>query len=348
MQTMEEKIRQTHQTAQQGNPIPREDILALLAIDPDSREAMLLREAAHQLSLEITGGKARIWASIGVDFQPCEMNCRFCAFGKDWCQDQSAYTWSQEEILAFARHFVAGGARWITLRTTEDYGFDRLCQLAQCIKAAVPGSYGLVANTGNCSAAKAKELFNSGFEIIYHSIRLGEGVDTPFAVTQRRSSLTRIQQSPLDLAFLVEPIGPEHGNEAIADILEIALEHEAALSGAMARIPVPGTPLGELGQLSDTRLAQIIAIVRLAAGFRAPNICVHPASKLAVHAGANVVVVDIGATPRDKENLFREWHGFDLPTARAWLTEAGYQIDTGDKIDLPAASLPVAEGCSQA
>lgn len=164
----------------------------------------------------------------------------------------------------------------------------------------------------------------AGFEVLYHSVRLREGKDTPFAIDERCNTLKKTQKSNLDLAYLVEPIGVEHTNEEIADVFLTAMKYNAKLSGAMARIPVPNTPLYKYGQLDERRLAQIVAVTRLAAGYRAPDICVHPPSQLAMKWGANVAVVDIGAVPRHQENLENEWNGYDVKALNDMFVKAGY------------------------
>jgi len=103
------------------------------------------------------------------------------------------------------------------------------------------------------------------------------------------------------------------------------MEYGASLTGAMARVPVPGTPLGHIPAVSERRLAQVAAVTRLAAGRNAPDICIHPASQLALEWGANVVVVEAGAIPRDTGNSKKEWNSFDLKTAADWFRQAGYK-----------------------
>lgn len=322
-------IRQTIQKAEAmalaGEALSTETIIRLLEIDPNSEEAELLGAAARQVAAKVTGNKAGIWASIGVDYVPCPMNCRFCSFGEAWGTAEDAYTLTDDEVVSQAKSFIESGADWITLRTTEHYEFSNLIKLARRIHAEIPGNYKLVANTGEMNEFRTDELKKGGFSILYHAIRLREGSDTPFSIAERRKTLEKIRGSELDLAFLVEPVGVEHTNREIADVFEMAMEADARIFGAMARIPVKGTPLYELGLLDERRLAQIVAVTRLAAGFRAPDICVHPASKTALKWGANVVVVDIGAVPRAVGVSPTEWNGFDIPTAKTWFKEAGYQ-----------------------
>ena len=130
----------------------------------------------------------------------------------------------------------------------------------------------------------------------------------------------------MKLAHLVEPVGVEHTAEEIADCLLQALAHGASLTGAMARVPVPGTPLAVHGPLPKRELAKIIAVTRVVAGPNATDICVHPSCREGVLAGANTVVVEMGAVPREMEEVRSEWRAFTLSEAKALLASAGYDL----------------------
>ena len=70
----------------------------------------------------------------------------------------------------------------------------------------------------------------------------------------------------------------------------------------------------------------MIAVTRLVAGPRATDICVHPPIRAGMMAGANTVVVETGAVPREMEEVRSEWRAFTLPEAKALLAEAGYDL----------------------
>ena len=326
---METVIEQAKESTLAGCLLERKMILELLAIDPESAMAERLGRAAREVAEQVAGNAGRVWASIGVDYASCPVNCRFCSFGEKWGLVQDARYWNEEQIIKTAKLFLHGGARWITLRTTEYYSTEALARLARRVRDAVPGRYGIVANTGELDAKTSDTLLNATIGIAYHSLRLREGVDTGIRTASRLQTLASIQTSPLELAYLVEPIGEEHTNEEIADVLLTAMKYGASLTGAMARVPVAGTPLGELPIVSERRLAQITAVTRLVAGRQAPNICSHPASKLAMEWGANVVVVEAGAIPREAVHCGMAWRGFDMEQATLWLQQAGYILERG-------------------
>ena len=322
-----EIIQETKIKTLKGEKIDKDTIVKLLEIDPESTEAEALGKAAYEVAQEITKGKAYLWGAMGVDYKPCEMNCDFCSLGEAWGLVKETKEFSEDEMIEEVRSYVQDGTRWIVLRTTEFYSLDELAKLINKVRKEVPGEYQIGLNVGEFGDEKALKLHEMGVNFIYHSLRLREGKDTRFNPQDRLNTLSAIKNSPLDLVFLVEPIGIEHTNEEIADICLLAIEHNAIVSGAMARIPVEGTPLGKYPQISEKRLAQIIAVTRLAGGYKVPDICVHPASELAIQYGANVAVVETGSVPRDSCACFKDkWHEFDANLARVWFEKNGYKL----------------------
>ncbi len=306
-----------------------EDIIHLLSVSPSSAEAAFLGRRARDMAHAVADNKGRVWSAVGVDCQPCRMNCEFCAFGEKWGLVARPYEWPCAQIIHAARKFVAQGASWVTLRTTEFYSLPKLLELVRELRREVSGSYGVVVNTGEFGPEQARAMQAAGLGVVYHSLRLGEGKTTCFKVEERLATLAAVRDSGLALAHLVEPVGPEHSNEELAHVLLTALAHGAALCGVMARVNVPGTPCGDAAraELSPLRLAQIAAVTRLAGGVQTPHICVHPPTPEALAWGANVLVVESGAVPRADQESPEEWRGFTVQDALGMLLEAGYAPD---------------------
>lgn len=326
-------IKRSKKSALSGEILDRESIISLLKIDPDSEEGEKLGQAAREVASVVCRDRAYLWAAIGLDYRPCPMNCHYCSLGERWgiVKDESEF--SEDEVIGMIRKYVNEGVRWIVLRTTQFYSLDRLIRLARKIREVVPGQYELGANVGEFDEITAGKMVEGGLEFIYHTLRLREGLDTKFNPKDRLATLEAVKNSPLKLVSLVEPIGAEHTNEEIADSFLTAMEYKAAVTGGMARVPVKGTPLGGVPALPQERLAQIVAVTRLAAGFNAPDICVHQASELAIKWGANVAVVETGAIPRDTCCSSKdEWKGFDPDTAKKWFSSRGYQVFSREEV----------------
>ena len=310
-----------------GGSATRAEIIRLLAVSPGSREAALLVRKARGMAAALTGNHGRIWSAIGIDNRPCPMNCAFCSFGEKWGLVGESSEWSDKEVVEAARVFVEAGASWFVLRTTQFYDFARLTALAATIRAKVSGAYDLVVNTGEFGPDGAQKLLDAGVSCVYHTLRLGEGKTTCFKPEERLATLAAIRDSNLKLVYLVEPLGPEHSNEEIADRLLTAYQNRATLCGVMARVNVPGTPFERHGTVSEERKACVTAVSRVCGGRATPDICVHPPSRQALAAGANVVIVECGSIPRSNRTEHKAaWNGFGLSEAKALLTEAGYAI----------------------
>lgn len=326
-------IAYAEQHAKKGNMLTKEQLIQLLSIQPDSAAYQELGAAARRTAQALTNGRAYLWGAIGVDFAPCAMNCDFCSLGEKWGLTDHTRTYNEEETIRQVREYAEQGVRWIVLRTTEFYSQQQLGDMVRSIRSNVPGNYELGLNIGEFDLQTANWLASCGVNFIYHSLRLGEGRDTRFSPQTRIDTLRAVQASPLQLVFLVEPVGMEHTNEEIASICMLAADCGAIVSGTMARIPVPGTPLGDKPQIEDARMAQIIACIRLACGSRIPDICIHPGTQLAMEWGANVTVIETGSIPRDSCCCSGgKWRQFDAPYAKALFETAGYQVcQTADK-----------------
>ena len=319
-------VEEARVAALNGIALSREQIIKLLEIPLNSEEDKLLREAAYEVAIKKCEGKAYIWSAIGADYAPCVMNCKFCSFGERWNIVKNTIHYTVEEIIEKAKYFVENGARYIVLRTTEFYDINKLLDIVLILKKEIKRDFEIIFNTGELNMTISNLMYESGVSGVYHACRLREGIDTPFDPWDRKNTMNNIKRTNLKLISLVEPIGIEHTNEEIADNFLEILKYEAEISGAMARIPIPGTPLGDIKRISDSRIAQIIAVLRLSGGNIVNDICVHPVSLEALKSGANIMVVETGAIPRDINYEKDNWNGVDMNRANDLLKEAGYII----------------------
>lgn len=319
-------IEKAKEKALNGEVLSRKEIIELLSIELGSEEDKELRRVAREVSQIKTNNTAYIWSAIGADFISCPMNCKFCSFGEEWGIIKDKVRYSAKQIIEKAKYFIENGARFIVLRTTEFYSVPKLLEIVKKMKKEIPGDYEVILNTGELDMTISNLIYEEGISGIYHACRIREGIDTPFEVSVRKNTMNNVKRSKLNLISLVEPVAPEHTNEEIADNFLNIVDCEATISGAMARIPVKGTPFGEAEMISESRLAQIIAVLRLAGGNVVKDICVHPVSLEALNSGANVMVVETGAVPRDDKLEESNWNNIDMVKAHELLESAGYTV----------------------
>ena len=313
---MYHKIDDAFKKALEGVKLSRPEIIDLLKIDTFSDDCTYLRKKANEASHILTGSKAYMWGAIGLDYASCSADCKFCSFGASWGLIEKEKIYSLSDVIQKVKEYVDNNVHFIVLRTTQYYSLETIARYVRTIREEVQGDYEIIINVGEFDVEMANRLHENGVNGVYHAIRLREGIDTHFDIEERMSTLSAVNQSPLNLIHLVEPVGPEHSYEEIADRFLCSLEYGVYISGIMARIPVKGTPLGDSPRLSDEEIAKMIAVLRLSGGATVKNICVHPASELAVQSGANVVVIETGAIPRDQGLSSGKWMNFDYHNAK--------------------------------
>jgi len=57
--------------------LEREEVISLLAVDASGDAVEPIYLAGRAAARRFSQNKAHIWAAIGVDYQPCPMNCLF-------------------------------------------------------------------------------------------------------------------------------------------------------------------------------------------------------------------------------------------------------------------------------
>lgn len=310
----------------EGVSLSREDIVYLLDLPCDSNEVKRLGEYARKISKEYGENKGKVWGAIGLDYSNCKMNCSFCSLGEKWNQIDEKYELTDDEILKISNRYIESGVDFFVIRTTEFYDFEKLKEHIKKLKKILPKETLFIVNTGDENSRRAEELNKVGADIIYQAIRLREGVDTNFDLSQREETIKIINNSSCALSQYLEPIGPEHSSEEIADRIIGIIEENTKISGVMKRVSVENTPKFKFGDLSDDRVAQITAILRICLKDKVKDIVIHPYSKKAVDYGANVLVVDIGAIPRSSNVELEEWDLMTVDKAKKLLKESDYDV----------------------
>jgi len=270
-----------------------------------------------------------VWAAIGIDSAPCPMGCAFCSHAARWDVYNGETRLSEEEIVEQAGDLADGGADFVVLRTTQFYPTETLVTLGQRVRNRIGDEIHLVINTGESDPDRVKALRDAGFNMAYHVVRLREGVDTGHSVEMRLRTIEAIRTAGMELQYLIEPLGPEHTAKEILTEARRARSVGASGTGVMARVPVMGTPLAHLGQVSEPYLRRVAAVTRLEYPEGGKYLCVHPPTPSAFRTGCNTVVVEQAANPRDTVSSASAWRRFDLNTARAALREAGLKVREG-------------------
>ena len=294
------------------------DLCALLEVPVGSADYYALLAAANGYSRAAFEGRGMIFAQIGLDIQPCRINCRFCSLAADYVKDKTVLIRPLEDVKAQAAQLAKAGIEDLFLMTTAEFSPELFLEYGRAVRQVLPAGMRMVANTGDFGPDYAADLKEAGFTGVYHIHRLREGVDTGATPVARIRTMDAVKQAGLELYYCVEPIGPEHSNEELAQEMLRPLDYPVGVMAVMKRTAVPGTPLAPLGEISAARLAQICAVATLAVR-PARAMCVHEPDELCLMAGANQLYAECGVNPRDTVAETSTGRGFSVERVRDML-----------------------------
>ncbi len=321
-----ERLDSILKAALHGEAPSREDCVHLLNLPSESLEASVLMATADAVSRKRFGNNAILLGQIGIDTAACPGNCRFCVFGKDHTSMPTSKL-PLDEIRRRAHAFAdAGDLFALFLMTMHEFDLDRLLEIVAMVRRELPSCTQIVINVGDFDTGQARQLKAAGVNGAYHVCRLREGTDTDLDPQVRKKTFGIIKDAGLDFYYCCEPVGPEHAAEELVEQMFLGIEYGCFQHAAMRRVYVPGVPLSRNGQITERRLAQIVAVVTLATlGCPATkNIAVHEPNLLGLAAGANVVYAESGANPRDTQADTEKNRGLDMADCRKMLYEAGF------------------------
>jgi len=325
--------------AMEGTAPDKTECIYLLNLPEGSLGASLLCAAADKICRKRFGNEAIILGQIGIEIAPCPGRCKFCSFS----QEHTAFApqvMTTEEILERAAQFTASGDLFaLFLMTMHTFELSNLLEVITRVQKQIPSHTQIIVNIGDFDLAQANELKSAGVKGVYHVCRLREGVDTALYPEDRKKTIQAIRKAGLDWYYCCEPVGPEHTPEELADQIFLGIEYGCFQHAAMRRIYIPSSPLAERGQITERKLAQVVAATALAslACKETGNIAVHEPNLLGLTSGANVVYAETGANPRDTEADTAGHRGIDIAGCRKMLYEAGFeklQIGVNEKKQL--------------
>ncbi len=303
----------------------KSDVMQLLQIPNDSEDFKTLLRFADDYARKKYHNKGTVFAQIGMDVQPCSVNCKFCSLGKDNFDGRQKKVKTVQEVVAESQNFVAQGAQEVFLMTTAEFPQKTFLEYAQQVYSAMNNSARLIVNIGDFDDAYAQKLKQVGVFGVYHICRLREGKDTSVPLSVRIRTLDAIKKANLHVYYCVEPIGCEHTNDEIADEILRGQTYGASVMAVMKRVNIKGTPYFGQEEVSDQTLAKLTAVSLLCVK-PALQMGVHEQVALCLHSGANQIYAECGANPRDIHNVTENHRGFTVKKAQEMLKEAGYIV----------------------
>ncbi len=319
--------------------LSQKELVHLLELPPDCTESYMVMAEANRMSKELSGGKAEIHAQFAINLSTCPCECLFCSFAKINGIFTESSELSAEEAVAYARRFESDGANAVFIMSTANYSFDRYIEIAKEVKKFLKPETILIANVGDQTLKNAVRLKDAGFSGVYHAVRLREGTDTSISVEKRKKSIDNFIEAGLGVGTCVEPVGPEHTNEELAEMIQYTASFNPAFSGAARRIAIPGTEIARRGMISELRMAQIVAVTRLAIPRSVMGNCTHEPCTLGAIGGANLFWAEVGANPRDVEEKTEVGRGETVAGCKSIFQESNWGVLSGPSQFYKSANL---------
>lgn len=309
--------------------LSKEELIYLLGFPSDSQEAYHIMSQSNRISKRLTGNKAEIHAQFSLNLSPCIYNCKFCSFStsNDIFKNKSEI--SVEQAVRNVQLFEQNGANAIFIMSTAQYPFEKFLETSKEIKKNTKEHTVLIANVGDKTATQAVKMKDAGYNGVYHALRLREGNDTNLNPEERKKSIAHFKDAGLEVGTCVEPVGPEHTNEELAEMILFTGSFQPSYSGAARRITIPGSPLEKYGMISELRMAHVVAVTRLGIPHSVKGNCTHEPCTLGAIAGANLFWAEKGANPRDIKENTEEGRGDTVEHCKKLFHEANWRILEG-------------------
>lgn len=315
--------------SQHGEPLTVEELTILLDYPADSPETYLVMAEANRVSKELSQGRAEVHAQFALNLAPCPGNCLFCSFAQINNVFSEETHLDAEQAVSYAKQFENDGANAVFVMTTAKYDFDRFIEISKEIKRNLNPETILIANVGDQSLDQAKRVKDAGYQGVYHALRLREGTDTRLLPEKRKESIRNFIEAGLHVGTCVEPIGPEHTNEELAEMISYTASFNPSYSGAARRISIPDTKISKRGMINELRMSQIVAVTRLGLPRTVIGNCTHEPCTLGAAAGANLFWAEVGANPRDIEEKTEKGRGGTVKHCRNLFQESGWETLEG-------------------
>lgn len=313
--------------------ITKEEIIYMLSLPAISVETMIMMGEARRISHEVSEGLAEVHGQFALNLAPCPVNCEFCSFSSEYSIFEKPIETTPEDALLAAAQFESNPENTaLFLMATADFKFEKIIDAVTLVKSNMKRDIPLIANVGDMTYEKAKALKDAGVHGVYHAVRIGEGSITRAPLKQRLRTIRNFQEAGLIVGTCVEPIGPEHKNEEIAEHILIAASFDPAFSGAARRITIPGSKLEKYGMISELRMAQIVAATRIATPRSVKGNCTHEPCVIGAAGGANLFWAETGANPRDVKEKTEDGRGHSVGACVKLFHEADWSVRTDSSL----------------
>lgn len=148
--------------------LSKEEIIGLLQIDTHSDQLYELLAVSNKLSRSKFGNRGYVFTQIGINAEPCPVNCKFCSMASSHYSLGSQWEKTPDEICIQLTFLQQSYFDDFFLMTTADYPQDKIISIGKTVKSLLRENQKLVANIGDFSLKTALLLKEAGFTGAYH------------------------------------------------------------------------------------------------------------------------------------------------------------------------------------
>ncbi len=275
-----------------------DDMLYALSFDENSIESKLITSSWDRFMRSCCNDTGEIGIQIGVITGPCPGECGFCNFNRK--TTTASYRRIDHDVLkSYVRDAVKfGDVNNIAVMTVHNADIDDILGYVHTVRNSVPENVRITINTGDLSPEECKELRKAGVTGAYHALRMGEGKDNLLNPETRKKTWRNFMDAGISVSCGTEPIGPEHTNEEIVSNYMEGIKAGCLNGGTSLRVPVPGTPMGNMPILSVARMKQISSTLSLLSTWYHSD---SPLNKwnFGFSSGGNKAYAEYAGNPRD-------------------------------------------------
>ncbi len=303
------------------------ELIALLALPRHHAHRYQAMAAANHLTRTLAPDEGIVAGQIGLNVEPCPVDCAFCSYAMSTTCIEHGYVLTELQVRDKTRRFVQAGANFISLMATADFPWEDFYRLSKAARQEMPDDMMLSANVGDFGPEQARMMRQLGYGRVYHVVRLGEGIVTNATIEERIDSIKAAAAEGLEIAFCIEPVGPEHTPEELAERMVMSRQFSPTACAVMRRIPLKGSHYEGTGIVSEMDMALIMATMRLAhAHTETQTFYIHEPSLAGLVAGANQICAEDAANPRELEEDGDSHRGWTVERCHALLAEADFAI----------------------
>ena len=104
----------------QGEDLTKEDLCTLLRVPVGSRDYYNLLAEANGYSRKAFEGKGLLFGQIGLDIQPCRINCKFCSLAADFLKGCTPFIRDLDDTVQLAKQLADAGVRNYSIYWDKD------------------------------------------------------------------------------------------------------------------------------------------------------------------------------------------------------------------------------------